>query len=141
MTDNTFTVHDVPERQRFELAVDEHVAFLQYERKGNRIVLIHTEVPPALRGRGLSNVLTKHALDAARAEGLIVIATCPSVRAYLKKHPADAAGVREVNSAETDPRGRILPATASSRRLQAESPRPRLRPESCRGRPECRGRP
>lgn len=91
-----FSVRDVPERRRFELAVGDEVAFLQYERKGKSITLLHTEVPPPLRGRGLSNVLTKHALDASRTEGLIVIATCPSVRAYLKKHPADRAHVREV---------------------------------------------
>lgn len=97
MADNPLlTVHDVPERRRFELAVDGRVAFLQYERGKSSIALIHTEVPAPLRGRGLSNVLTKHALEAARAEGLVVIATCPSVRAYLVKHPADRTGVREV---------------------------------------------
>jgi len=47
-------------------------------------------VPQPFRGRGLATALAKAALEAARAEGLRVIAQCPFVRAYLRKHPASA---------------------------------------------------
>src|SRR5678815_1448148 len=91
----TFDVRDVPERQRFELAVEGQTSFLQYKREGRRIVMVHTEVPPALRGRGLSSILIQGALDAARREGLTVIAVCPTVREYLTKHPQERAGVQD----------------------------------------------
>jgi predicted GNAT family acetyltransferase len=40
-----------------------------------------------LRGRGLGDLLAKAGIDAARAEGLGLVVTCPFVRVYLKKHP------------------------------------------------------
>jgi predicted GNAT family acetyltransferase len=87
MTDPVATVRDDPEASRFELDVDGQVAFLEYRRRPGAIVLAHTEVPPAFRERGLASALAKAALEAARVEGLRVIATCPFVKAYLRKHP------------------------------------------------------
>jgi uncharacterized protein len=80
-------VRDNPGASRFEIAVNGQVAVLQYERRPEAIVLVHTEVPPLFRGRGLAGRLAKSALEAARAEGLTVIARCAFVRAYLQKHP------------------------------------------------------
>jgi hypothetical protein len=34
--------------------------------------------------------LVKAAIDSARAEGLRIIAVCPFVRAYLRRHPETA---------------------------------------------------
>ena len=72
---------------RFEITIDSQTAFLEYERQLGRIRLIHTEVPPKLQGRGLGSRLAKHALDAARADRLTIIAECPVVQAYLRKNP------------------------------------------------------
>jgi GCN5-related N-acetyltransferase len=44
VTDNTA-------QSRFELNVDGHVAYLEYERTPNTLTLLHTEVPPEIRGR------------------------------------------------------------------------------------------
>jgi predicted GNAT family acetyltransferase len=90
MTDPEATIRDHREASRFELEVDGQVAFLQYERRPGAIVLAHTEVPQPFRGRGLASALAKAALEAARAEGLRVIAQCPFVRAYLRKRPESA---------------------------------------------------
>ena len=79
-------VYDNREAGRFEITVDGELAFLQYDRKPGEIVLVHTEVPPSLRGRHIGDVLVGAGLTAARAEGLRVIAVCPFVRAYLRKH-------------------------------------------------------
>jgi predicted GNAT family acetyltransferase len=77
--------------RQFEMTVDGHVAFLRYAKSGNRIELIHTEVPPALGGRGVGGTLAKAALDYAQQAGLRVIATCPFVRKYLERHAEYAA--------------------------------------------------
>ena len=81
------TLRDNREASRFEMSVDGQVAFMQYERRPGMIVLMHTEVPELLRGRGIAGILTKSVLEAAKAEGIRVIAKCPFVRAYLEKHP------------------------------------------------------
>jgi len=78
---------DNAKTHRFELDVDGRIAFLQYQRKGRDLVLLHTEVPPQLRGRGLAGVLAKAALDAAARDHLHVVVVCPFVEAFLKKHP------------------------------------------------------
>jgi predicted GNAT family acetyltransferase len=76
---------------RFEIAVDGHIGFLRYARTGDRIELIHTEVPPELGGRGLGGVLARAALDYAQQNGLKVIPTCPFVKKYLERHTEYAA--------------------------------------------------
>jgi uncharacterized protein len=80
-------VTDNRDALRFELVQDGHIAFLTYERRPDALVLVHTEVPPALRGNNLGAVLVKAALDNARAEGLRIVPHCPFARAYLRKHP------------------------------------------------------
>jgi predicted GNAT family acetyltransferase len=70
---------------RFEIVDDGQVAFLQYDRTPDTMVFVHTEVPPALRGRGLADALAKAGLQTARAAGLKIVAQCPFIRAYLRK--------------------------------------------------------
>jgi len=81
-------VNDNRAANRFELVMDGQVAFLTYDRSHDALVFLHTEVPESLRGRHLGDVLVKAGLDAARREGLRVVAQCPFVSAYLRKHPA-----------------------------------------------------
>jgi predicted GNAT family acetyltransferase len=79
-------VRDHPETSRFEAVIDGHVAFLQYERRPKAFVILHTEVPESLRGKGIGGQLAKTALEVARSEGLPIVVRCPFVRAYLQKH-------------------------------------------------------
>jgi predicted GNAT family acetyltransferase len=83
----TDTVRDNAAQHRFELAVDGHTAYLYYRLEPGMITLVHTEVPPALGGRGVGSTLVHGALEAIRAKGLKVIVTCPFVAAYMGKHP------------------------------------------------------
>jgi predicted GNAT family acetyltransferase len=80
-------VSDNAAQKRFELTVDGQTSFLKYERTHDALTLIHTEVPESLRGHHLGEALVKHALDAGRSEGLRIVALCPFVRAYMRKHP------------------------------------------------------
>jgi predicted GNAT family acetyltransferase len=47
----------------------------------------HTRVPVELRGRGVADVLVRHALDDVRSRGERIVATCPYVKAFLARHP------------------------------------------------------
>jgi predicted GNAT family acetyltransferase len=81
------TVSDNPAQQRYELAVDGHVAASYYEIADGVVTFVHTEVPPELGGKGIGSKLIKGALDQVRAGGLKAIAQCPFVKAYIEKHP------------------------------------------------------
>jgi uncharacterized protein len=72
---------------RYELAVDGHIAATYYELADGVISFMHTEVPPELGGKGVGSRLIKGALDQARADGLKVIAQCPFVKAFIGKNP------------------------------------------------------
>ena len=81
------SVTDNRTKNRFELAVNGDTAFLVYERTDDSLTLIHTEVPVAFRGHHVGQTLVEAALEAARSAGLRVVAVCPFVRAYMRKHP------------------------------------------------------
>ncbi|HUH92498.1 MAG TPA: GNAT family N-acetyltransferase [Casimicrobiaceae bacterium] len=73
---------------RFLVRLPEGEGELIYKRLGPRMLeLVHTEVAPALRGRGVGEALAQAAIDHARAEGLSVAATCPYVQRWFAKHP------------------------------------------------------
>lgn len=67
--------------------VDGQISVLEYERRPKSIVLLHTEVPESQRRRGIGSQLARFGVEFARAQGLRVVAGCPFVRAYLRKHP------------------------------------------------------
>ena len=72
---------------RFELERNGQIAYLEYTLAGNVLQLIHSEVPAALRGHGMASELAHSALEYAREQGLKVDIICPSVNAYIEKHP------------------------------------------------------
>ena len=80
-------VIDNREASQFELVVDGQTALLVYQRTPASLTLVHTEVPASLRGRHLGDALVEAALDAAHAEGLQIVAVCPFVKEYMRKHP------------------------------------------------------
>ena len=80
-------VRDNPARQRFELDAEGHVAFSEYKRANGILTILHTEVPPALNGKGIGSRLVRGMLDLARAEGVKVKPLCPFVRSYIAKNP------------------------------------------------------
>jgi predicted GNAT family acetyltransferase len=89
-------VVDNPEASQFEARIDGHLAFVTYARRGNLIILTHTEVPTELQGRGLGNVLARAVLDRARAEGLRVVPRCPFIATYIRRHPEYQSLVYEI---------------------------------------------
>jgi predicted GNAT family acetyltransferase len=73
--------------RRFEIHLDGHVAWLEFEPFDGGIACLHTIVPKALEGRGLGSRLVQHTLDDAVRRGLKVRPDCPFVKAWIDRHP------------------------------------------------------
>jgi predicted GNAT family acetyltransferase len=73
---------------KYTIAVDgEPVGLAAIAARGEQRVFYHTEVDERFGGRGLASILVQQALEATRADGKRVVATCPMVAAFIKKHP------------------------------------------------------
>ncbi len=79
-------IHDAAHR-RFRADVDGQACVVDYQLMGTVMHTLHTEVPPALRGRGLAAALVQQALAHARSQGWRVRPVCSYVQAYMQRHP------------------------------------------------------
>jgi predicted GNAT family acetyltransferase len=78
-------VHE-PDAHRFVLTHQGHeVGELTYQRTAGRAALLHTEVQPQLRGRGLERELVVAAAQWARGEKLKVTPVCWYTRVVLER--------------------------------------------------------
>lgn len=81
-------VEDNPARHRYEILVGGTVAgFADYAVVGDIVVLPHTVVDPAFRGRGLAAQLVRRALDDARHRGQLVDPQCSYAARFFDDHP------------------------------------------------------
>ena len=81
-------VRHEPEHTRFVVALPDGEAELVYAPFSDDIInLQHTEVPASAQHHGVGDLLVRAALEYARSERLKVIATCPYVQAWLRRHP------------------------------------------------------
>jgi predicted GNAT family acetyltransferase len=75
-------------RSRFEIDEEGQTAYLEFEvDESGWMTIWHTEVPEALRGRGIANMLARTALDYARDRNLKVDVICPSTADFIRKNP------------------------------------------------------
>ncbi|MFC3612735.1 GNAT family N-acetyltransferase [Lutimaribacter marinistellae] len=73
---------------RYWLVLDGHEAEMTYSRLGNASIIIdHTGVPDALRGRGAGEALVARGVADARAEGRKIVPLCPFAKAQIARHP------------------------------------------------------
>jgi predicted GNAT family acetyltransferase len=87
------TVQHDPEHSRFFVPLEDGDAELFYTAFSDDVIdLQHTEVPQSGKGHGVGDALVRAALAYARDSGLGVIATCPYVRAWLRRHPDERPG-------------------------------------------------
>jgi hypothetical protein len=90
-----FNVVDNQDHNRYEIRVDGALAGAAYYRvhpagesaEAERIVFTHTEVEKEFEGKGVGSKLANGALTLAKERGLRIVAQCPFIVAYLKKHP------------------------------------------------------
>jgi predicted GNAT family acetyltransferase len=77
---------DNTDASRFELRADGRLAELVYRIRGDRLVLVHTEVAVELEGHGIGGRLVTAAVDRAAREGLTLVPLCPFARDWLERH-------------------------------------------------------
>lgn len=72
---------------RWEARLDGEVAgYSEYRKRPGRMVFTHTVVEPQYEGRGVGSGLAKAALDATVAAQQRIVAYCPFISAYLRRH-------------------------------------------------------
>ncbi|PCD04304.1 N-acetyltransferase [Sphingomonas spermidinifaciens] len=73
---------------RYWMSVDAVEAEMTYSRASPSLIIIdHTEVPTALRGRKVGEQLVRRAVEDARREGVAIIPLCPFAKAQIDRHP------------------------------------------------------
>ncbi len=85
MTDSG--IHHDRDGSRFVARVEGQDCVALYRVYGSVMMLTHTGVPRALRGRGIAAGLVRAALDHARERGLKVRPDCSYAEDYMHKHP------------------------------------------------------
>ena len=84
---NNLPVKKNEEKNRYELDVDGHIAFIDYKETNSTVALIHTEAPAELAGSGAASALVEKSLNLIKESGKTVSPYCPYVFAFIKKHP------------------------------------------------------
>ena len=65
------------------------LAEMTYSRAGDKLIIIdHTKVPAALRGRKVGERLVRQAIEDARRDGVAIIPLCPFAKAQFDKDPS-----------------------------------------------------
>lgn len=72
---------------RYVLTVEGQESILTYGRQEGRILIMHTYVPPMLRGRGLGLALVERAVGDARAQATKIVPVCPFVKLQFLRRP------------------------------------------------------
>ena len=73
---------------RYIIRLDGAEAEMTYSRAGESMIIIdHTDVPDAMRGRSVGQALVQRAVEDARAEGRSIIPLCPFAKAQISRHP------------------------------------------------------
>lgn len=87
----TLQIEHLPERGRFQVAVDGLTCVADYRLADGVMAITHTEVAASLEGRGIAGALVQAVLDHARANGLKIAPLCSYANAYMRRHPESAS--------------------------------------------------
>jgi predicted GNAT family acetyltransferase len=72
---------------RYELVQGgEVLGYAEYKAQGDTLDFTHTQVGEEHQGEGLGERLVQGALDDVRAQGGKVVASCPFVESFIRKH-------------------------------------------------------
>ncbi len=81
------SVIDNPAQHRFELPVEDAIAVAAYRLEGERVILVHTEVPEELSGQGIGSKLAEGVFELIQGSGRKVVTECPFMAGWVSRHP------------------------------------------------------
>ena len=87
MDETKFAIQNNPAAMRFEAVVDGMLCRSDYRMHGDTMMLVHTEVPAQLEGKGIASALVKAAFKHAADNSMDVLPVCSYVRAWVQRHP------------------------------------------------------
>ncbi|CAN7512754.1 GNAT family N-acetyltransferase [Rhizobium sp. LjRoot30] len=77
-----------PSGGRYVASLEGHEGEMTFSRTSPQLIIVdHTGVPDALRGKGVGQALAQHAIDDARAGGWKIFPLCPFFKAQAARHP------------------------------------------------------
>jgi predicted GNAT family acetyltransferase len=87
MTETSYQIRHNAPAQRFEAVIDAMLCRCDYRMHGDTMMLVHTEVPGLLEGRGIASALVQAAFAYAGEHGMDVLPVCSYVRVWVQRHP------------------------------------------------------
>ncbi len=89
-TPHTFVLD--PTRRQFLLDWSGHVAWVDYEIREGTWYLLHAEVPTALRGQGVGQVLVEKTYAYLREQQIQSVPVCSYIQALVMRNPKLVTG-------------------------------------------------
>ncbi|WP_018619699.1 GNAT family N-acetyltransferase [Spirosoma luteum] len=85
---NTTPVKNNAHRHRFELDTEGKLSIVNYQTVDDEtLALVHTEVDESLEGQGVGSHLVEGVLQYVEQNNLKIVAACPFISTYIKRHP------------------------------------------------------
>ena len=78
------------EKDRFELKIDDHIAFIDYKiGKSGKWYLVHTEVPKPISGIGTAHKIVRETLQLIDELNGKIVPSCPFIHKFIKDRPGE----------------------------------------------------
>ncbi len=88
MSDLDIRREETGSKGRWVVEIDGEVAEMTYSRASPQLIIVdHTDVPEAFKGKGVGVALAKTAIETARKDGFKIMPLCPFLRAQFERHP------------------------------------------------------
>jgi predicted GNAT family acetyltransferase len=72
---------------RFEVPIEDGMAYIDYRWSGEILILLYIFVPVSFRGKGISSILLEHVLNYATEKKVKIKVFCPYIAKYIRMHP------------------------------------------------------
>jgi uncharacterized protein len=74
------------EKSRFELSIENHIAYANYRLNEKTLIIDYVFAPEELRGTGAAGKLMEEIAQKARVENLKITPICGYAAVWMKKH-------------------------------------------------------
>ncbi len=92
MNPSNHPFYHLPDTSQFTLDWNAHTAWVDYEIRNNTWYLLHAEVPVALRGQGVGQVLVEKTYTYLREHGIASVPVCSYIQALVRRNPSLTTG-------------------------------------------------